>query len=155
MEVAMSRDSIEQGVASQTVGHETSDIKAAGIFWFVVVFVVTGLALLFMVWWVFAGFTRHNARADAPTSPPLDERLHPPEPRLQPSAEHPTLPREDLAAMRGREDAEFARRGFRRGAEDEWIIPEQYVAQVRAMSSGGNTTQPSSSRELRSERSAP
>jgi hypothetical protein len=88
-------------VSDAPKGHEQSDVtlrpllQVAGIL--VAITVIVHVAL----WVAMRSFERDERRADPPPSPVADARPAPPEPRLQPTIEaHPTLPFEDVIAMR-------------------------------------------------------
>ena len=124
-------------------GHEQSDVtlrplmQAAGIL--IAITVIVHVAL----WGAMRVFERAERRDDPPPSPVADARPAPPEPRLQPTMQaHPTLPYEDVIAMRqaDREKLNTAgwvdrRRGVARMPIDRAI--EQLVEESQR---GGPTT---------------
>jgi hypothetical protein len=88
-------------------------MSARAMVWFVVSFLVT-MAVIF---WALHPVMRHFMREAREIDPQRSavgetEGLPPGAPALQPSVEHDTLPREDLAAMRAEEDRVFAHLGW-------------------------------------------
>ena len=83
------------------IRHEESDVNVSAILGFGAGLAAMTIAVFFVVWLLFVYFDRRE-RPTAPPAYPLaagqDLRL-PPEPRLQ------AAPREDLRALRAREDA--------------------------------------------------
>src|SRR6185503_2733773 len=90
---------MEQTHDNQEVRHEESDVNVRAIFAFCAGLVAVGIAVHFAVWLMFQYLTGREA-ARAPIAYPLaaGQNRVPPEPRLQ------TNPREDLRAVRARED---------------------------------------------------
>jgi hypothetical protein len=83
------------------VRHEESDVNVIGVLAFAAGLFVAAVLIHFMVWLLFLYFSGREA-ARVPSEYPLaagQETRVPPEPRLQ------THPREDLQALRAREDA--------------------------------------------------
>lgn len=78
------------------VGHERSDVNVRLLSRLGIIFILGGIATLFLVWFVFDAFLGREAVKGPPPSPGLDvdARRLPPEPRLQAA---PTL---DLRRMR-------------------------------------------------------
>ena len=72
--------------------YDKSRVHVTGVLWFALGFVLTTAGLVALVWWIEQGMERH-----APMATPAKLPLNQP---LQPSPQHPTLPWEDLAAMR-------------------------------------------------------
>src|SRR5712691_4817511 len=91
---------MEQTHDNPEVRHEESDVNVRAIFAFCAGLVAVGLAVHFGVWLMFRYLSSREAVRE-PIAYPLaagQDRV-PPEPRLQ------TNPREDLRALRAREDA--------------------------------------------------
>jgi hypothetical protein len=81
--------------------HEESDVNVRGVLGFAAGLLVTAVLIQFMVWLLFVYFSGREAARVAPEYPLAagEQTRVPPEPRLQ------TNPREDLRALRAREDA--------------------------------------------------
>jgi len=106
-----SRPGHESSGANQPAGrfvaehaHETTDIGLKGITTFFIWFVIIGLGLHVLVWFIFQGLVAHvneQVGTGEPTLEQVSKRPPPPEPRLQPSFKyHQHTPAEDLAIMR-------------------------------------------------------
>jgi hypothetical protein len=82
------------------LGHEKSDVNIAAIFGFAFGLFMTGVAIYFVVWLLFAFFAAREAGRVMPVFPLAagQESRVPPEPRLQ------TNPRQDLRDLRSAED---------------------------------------------------
>jgi hypothetical protein len=109
------------------------------VFWFVL-----ALALTFPLIWVVMKHLMTQNADDLPQSvvQPADSVKTPSSP-LQPSAEHDTLPREDLALMHERENSVFEHLGWkvdrRTGVP---TIPQAIIEAVRQRESSPATTRP-------------
>ena len=81
--------------------HEESDVNVRGVLGFAAALLVTAVLIQFMVWLLFIYFSGREAARVVPEYPLAagEQTRVPPEPRLQ------TNPREDLRALREREDA--------------------------------------------------
>jgi hypothetical protein len=81
--------------------HEQSDVNVRGVLGFAAGLLVTAVLIQFMVWLLFVYFSGREAARVVPEYPLAagEQTRLPPEPRLQ------TNPREDLRALRAREDA--------------------------------------------------
>jgi len=81
--------------------HEESDVNVRGVLAFAAGLLVTAVVIQFMVWSLFVYFSGREAARVVPEYPLAagEQTRVPPEPRLQ------TNPREDLRALRAREDA--------------------------------------------------
>jgi hypothetical protein len=81
--------------------HEESDVNVRGVLGFAAGLLVTAVLIQFMVWLLFVYFSGREAARVVPEYPLAagQQTRVPPEPRLQ------TNPREDLRALRAREDA--------------------------------------------------
>ena len=81
--------------------HEESDVNVRGVLGFAAGLLVTAVLIQFMVWLLFVYFSGREAARVVPQYPLAagEQTRVPPEPRLQ------TNPREDLRALRAREDA--------------------------------------------------
>jgi hypothetical protein len=83
------------------IGHETSDVALGPLIRVALILVAIGVFTHVALWVAMRIFERSERRDDPPPSPVADARPVPPEPRLQPSMNlHPTLPYEDVIAMR-------------------------------------------------------
>jgi hypothetical protein len=123
--------------------HEGSDIRLRGLVKFALGFAVAGAAINLIVWWAFVSFrTNENRREEPVTGVAATSHIPTPGPRLQPSVAHNGLPAQDLNAMRERERAEFARRGWIVEKSGTVQIPEQIAAQVAQLSQQRPATQP-------------
>jgi hypothetical protein len=81
--------------------HEESDVNVRGVLGFAAGLLVTAVLIQLMVWLLFVYFRGREAARVVPEYPLAagEQTRVPPEPRLQ------TNPREDLRALRAREDA--------------------------------------------------
>jgi hypothetical protein len=81
--------------------HEESDVNVRCVLGFAAGLLVTAVVIQFMVWLLFVYFSGREAARVVPEYPLAagEQTRVPPEPRLQ------TNPREDLRALRAREDA--------------------------------------------------
>ena len=94
-------------------GYEPARMSARAMVWFVVSFFVTMAVIFWALHPVMHHFTREAREIDPQRSAAGEtEGLPPGAPALQPSVDHDTLPREDLAAMRAEEDRVFAHLGW-------------------------------------------
>jgi hypothetical protein len=88
-------------------------MSARAMVWFVVSFFATMAVIFWALHPVMWHLTREAREIDpARSAVERPEWLQPGAPKLQPSEEHDTLPREDLAAMRAAEDRVFAHLGW-------------------------------------------
>jgi hypothetical protein len=87
-------------MAERSVGHERSDVNIRGVLGFGAGLLVAAVLIQCMVWLLFLYFSGREATRVAPEYPLAvgEQTRVPPEPRLQ------TNPREDLRALRARED---------------------------------------------------
>jgi hypothetical protein len=101
----MARDPLHEGprIVAGNPGHESDEIRIRGFVWFLVAFIGTAVVIHVLLYWIFGLFFWQQPRT--PASALADQRPLPAEPRLQGSAIHGTLPKEDLKAMREKEDA--------------------------------------------------
>jgi hypothetical protein len=117
----------------ESLNHEPSTISLRGIVYFLIWFVIIAILLHLLVWWWF--FVRRSAERGTDVSVTAvvqEHRLPPPEPRMQPSEFHETLPRVDLQELMKRDHDTFAKRS------PSWIdpktgairIPDEIVNQV-------------------------
>ena len=111
-------------------GHETRDVLLRPIVIFVGVMFVSAALIQLGV----TGFMHHderrNATADSTPSPFANDRTPPPEPRLQPSVSHDTLPREDMAALRDRWQKELTHYALVPGEPDRVRIPVDRAMEI-------------------------
>jgi hypothetical protein len=115
--------------------HERSGIELRGLIRFVIIFVVVAVVVHLLVWWLFVSFRAAVAQERQITGV-NEQRIAPPEPRLQPSVQHNALPQADLGELHQRELAEFARRGWVDEKSGEVRVPDEIVAKVAAMAPG-------------------
>jgi hypothetical protein len=113
--------------------HEGSNISLRALIWFVIIFLIAGIVIHLLVWWVFIGF-RSAVGQERQITGVTAEHIPPPEPRLQPSVTHNALPSMDLARLQEAEHEEFARRGWVDVETGEVRIPDRIVAQIVQMS---------------------
>lgn len=88
----MATDSKQDTPSNPEVRHETRDVHAGPILWFLLGLVVVGLVIHGLVAWLLTGLADEHQRAQPPTSPVAQERPRfpanlkaIPEPRLQES----------------------------------------------------------------------
>jgi len=115
--------------------HESSDIKLRTLIRFAVAFVVVAVLVHIGVWLVFVGFRAAVAQPREITGVSA-EHIPPPEPRLEPSVQHNTLPSMDLEKLRAAEHDEFARRGWVDPQTGQVRVPEKIINQLAEMSRG-------------------
>ncbi len=121
---------------AESPNHEPSTINLRGIVIFAVWFVVIGAVIHVMLWLVFKGYLAFERAQDVSVTAVVQEhRLPPPEPRLQRSEFHNTLPREDLQAMEERTKEEFKKRSppWVDPVSGEIQIPDEVVTKVAAL----------------------
>jgi hypothetical protein len=89
-----------QGSTGQTAGrsHERRDLRVRNIVLFTVALTTVLVGSHFLLKAVFSGFQQRADRVDRPHAPLREDRVLPPEPRLQ------TKPGEELEALRREED---------------------------------------------------
>ena len=88
-------------VSDAPAGHETSDVELRPLIQIALVLVGVAVLAHVALWLAMWSFERDERREDPRPSPVADARPVTPEPRLQPSVQsHPTLPYEDVIAMR-------------------------------------------------------
>jgi hypothetical protein len=122
--------------------HEGSHIRLRGLIKFVIGFVVAGVVIHAIVWWMFILFRDTKDNLGEAVTGVTPQYIPPPEPRLQPSIAHNALPVQDLVSMREREHAEFSRRGWVDEKTGAVRIPEQIAAQVAQLSQPKPASQP-------------
>jgi hypothetical protein len=107
------------------LGYQSEAAPVRGLLIFIILVVVTAVALHLLIWWLMKGYEAHDARAEPPLSV-LREDQTPPPPRLQPSVGHDTMDYQDLAAVRHRENEMFTKLGWAvpPGAKDAEIPPD-------------------------------
>ena len=116
--------------------HEASSIRLRAIIVFFVWFFIGLVAIKISVYAIYRVFLHEAAKTSVPITGLVGDVAHsiPPEPRLQPSLDHKSLPKEDLAAMRERDLAEFRRRGWVDDKTGEIKIDEKTLAKVLQLS---------------------
>ena len=80
--------------------HELSGVNARGVFWFILWFVMSAGVIHLLVWWTLGGMNRREVEREAGASPIGEGRLRELDQPLQPSPGHPTVPAQDLSAMK-------------------------------------------------------
>jgi hypothetical protein len=111
-------------------GYEPARMSARAMVWFVGSFVVSMVLIFWALHPVMRHFTHEARELDGSRSAVGEREAAPPgAPELQPSLDHDTLPREDLAAMRAQEDEVFAHMGWR-DDKGRVTVPESVVARV-------------------------
>ena len=120
---------------SESPLHEASAIRLRGMILFFVWFTIALIVVHMLLFGLYKLYLNQAKRSDVKITELSGEvtRTIPPEPRLQPSPEHDTLPAVDLARMKERDLAEFHRRGWVNEA-GEVAIPPQVIEQVVQMS---------------------
>jgi len=117
------------------LGHEPSTVSVKGLLWFFVCFGLFALATHGVIYGMYHGLVRYEESQNVERSALTTVKLHPPEPRLQPTKEwHERTEPEDLALMRGRDNLEFVnRKWITEGGEIR--IPDDVVSAVAAQGS--------------------
>jgi hypothetical protein len=90
---------------------------------FMVALFVSAIVIQLGVWGLMHYYEHRNAAADPTPSPFANDHTPPPEPRLQPSIAHNTLPYEDLLILRARWDKDLTTYGTVPGEPDRVRIP--------------------------------
>ena len=116
-------------------GHELRDARLRPIVIFAVTLVAATLVIQFVVWKYMLAENRGNAREDSAPSPFVADRSPPPEPRLQPSVNHPSQPHEDMEQLKARWEKQLESYGKVDGQPDRVHIPIE-----RAMATSQPTT---------------
>jgi hypothetical protein len=111
-------------------GHETRDAGLRPIVIFVVALFVSAVVIQLGVWGLMRHDERRNAAADPTPSPFANDRTPPPEPRLQPSFSHNSLPHEDLAILRARWQKELTSYGLVPGEPGRVRIPVDRAMEI-------------------------
>ena len=110
-------------VSDAPKGHEQSDVTLRPLLQAAAVLVAIAVVAHVALWVAMRIFERDERREDRRPSPVADARPVAPEPRLQPSIEsHPTLPYEDVIAMR-QADREVLR-------SYGWVDRKQGIARI-------------------------
>jgi hypothetical protein len=88
-----------------THAHELSGVHTRGIWIFFACFLASLFLIFVLVWLTYGGLVRHLAPSERASSPLTnDSPLHLDQP-LQPSPNHPSLPWQDLTAMKSAQTA--------------------------------------------------
>ena len=106
-------------------GYETRDASIRAIMIFMVALFVVGGSIHLVVWGLMRGFEHRNAAEDLAPSPFANDHAPVPEPRLQPSIGHQSLPHEDVDALRERWRRELSSYGPVDGEPGRARIPVQ------------------------------
>ena len=123
--------------------HEHEAIRLRAMIHFFIWFIVVAVIIHVLVWFVYVGYRGQAQRQSVPITGLSEARIPPPGPRLQPSAAHDRIPRVDMEQLRGRELAEFKRRGWVDEKTGTVRVPDQIAQQVTQM------TQPPATRNAR------
>ena len=113
--------------------HESSHVRLRSLIWFAVWFVIALIVIEASVYGMYRLYRHLAARASVPiTGLTNSDVTHsvPPEPRLQPSLDHDSLPNTDLQAMRERDLADFRKRGWVDSHTGQVAIDEKTLDQV-------------------------
>ena len=127
---------------SRRLGYETSDARLRPIVLFAIVLTVVTVLIHLAVWKYFVVARQQNAREDATPSPFVKDRTPPPEPRLQPSIQHPTVPHEDMEQLHKRWNAALTTYGRVEGEPNRVRIPIDRAMAI-LVERGLPSTQPS------------
>jgi hypothetical protein len=127
-------------------GHEVHTASVAGLLKFTLFFVLGMAATLFVVFEMYNVIDAYFARDKSTPASSLSGQVPvlPPEPRLQPA---PTpgnnkLDREEMADLRAKEDAEFARRNWVLDpATGKFQVPASLVNEIQQYGAHGPTIQ--------------
>src|SRR5450432_727518 len=92
-------------------GYEEHDLKGSWIVWFMVIFILGGIAIHAGLWYLLVEMGSHRRDVDQPQSAFSAENVPVPQP-LQPTQQHDRLPPQDLQAMHQREDSIFQQLGW-------------------------------------------
>jgi hypothetical protein len=129
-------------VSDAPKGHEQSDVALRPLLWSASILVGATVVAHVALWLAMRSFERDERQQDALPSPVAEARPAPPEPRLQPSVEfHPTLPYEDVIAMRRADEQVLGTYGWVDRQRGIARIPiERAMQQVLDESQRGPTT---------------
>jgi hypothetical protein len=112
------------------LGYEPETLRARGLLLFLVLFLASMVLLQALLWWVMKEIQKHGVEPDAARSA-VTLNQQPPAPNLQPSVGHDTLDYQDLQALKGEEDAMFAKLGWQvNPATHEIGIPTDIIKAV-------------------------
>ena len=113
--------------------HESSHVRLRTLIMFFVWLFISMVVIEISVYAMYRLYHHLAARASVPiTGLTNDAVTHsvPPEPRLQPSVDHDSLPNLDLQTMRERDLAEFRKRGWVDDHTGQVTIDDQTLNQV-------------------------
>jgi hypothetical protein len=115
--------------------HASSNIALRPMIKFTVWFVVALVVIHLLIWWVFTSF-RSTVGQEREVTGVSNPHIPPPPPQVQPSVEHNRLPAEDLAHLRGEEEAELKRRGLldANGSPMFTDNPEELIGRINSWS---------------------
>jgi hypothetical protein len=116
------------------VAYDRSTISLKGVVWFVVIFIVFGIAAHVLIWCIWSYLDRHREERNVAQNALMSQTVQTPTPRLQPSPGDDAMPWKDLQDLRARELAEFKRRGWVNEKTGQLEIPDAIVQQVAQMS---------------------
>src|SRR5438067_593044 len=122
------------------VDYQRSTISVRAVAWFVVIFILFGIASQVLLWTVYAALHRSVGETNVSASALMQKTVEPPEPRLQPSPGHEAMPWQDLQDLQIRDREEFKRRGWLNETTGNVVIPDSVVQQVTAISAHGAAT---------------
>jgi hypothetical protein len=127
----------EPGPEALEKGYEPDDLKGSWMVWFVIILIVSGVAVHIGLWFTLKLLASSHRTVDDPRSALIEETPVPPAP-LQPTQQHDRLPAEDLQAMREHEDAVFNQLGWEVEPKTHQVqVPGDVVARVASQSGGG------------------
>jgi hypothetical protein len=110
-------------VSDAPKGHEQSDVTLRPLIQAAAILVAIAVVVHVALWVAMLIFERGERRDDPPPSPVAEARPAPPEPRLQPTMQaHPTLPYQDVVAMRQADRAALSSYG--------WVDRKQGIARI-------------------------
>ena len=119
-------------------GYQPETISLRAVWWFVIVFVVFAVLSHVLLWIIYSVFSRSAAQVNLARSA-IVEPVMAPEPRLQPSRGHESVPWQDLEQLNRANLAEFERRGWLDKQTGRIVIPDSIVQQVRQLSAQSTT----------------
>ena len=123
--------------------HEPERIRLRAMIQFLIWFVVLTMVVHILVFGLYRLYQEQAKKQNVEITGLKQVRVAPPEPRLQPSLEHDSLPRVDMQQMRTRDLEEFKRRGWVDEKTGQVRVPDTIAQQIAQM------TQPPATRSSR------